>query len=74
MSWEPVLNGEQDTDNLGRQLSRHIPCAVRVAPYSNHDKPIFECQHHLTFPIFVVKGAVLSGDWSMITESHKVVA
>ena len=66
----PIPNGEQEVDQLGIALSRHIPCPVRLSPYSNHAKPVFECQCLKTFPLFAVKGAVKSGDWSFITAKH----
>lgn len=63
-------NGDSDIDNLGKALSTHIGCAVRLAPYSNHSKPIFECRHGIPFPIFAVSSAVINQEWGDIIERH----
>jgi hypothetical protein len=74
MSWEPITNGEMEIDKLGKKLSKALGCPIRLAPYSNHAKPIFECMHHRTFPLFALRGAVSSGDWSHVLESHREVS
>jgi hypothetical protein len=61
----------RETDNLGKELSTHLSCAVRLAPYSNNAKPIFECKHNIPFAMFVVKGAVSTGNWSEIIKRHQ---
>ena len=69
MSWQPV-NPDREIDLLGRELSLRVPCNFRIAPYSNHAKPIFECSHFASFPVFAIKGALNSGDWSMSVARH----
>jgi hypothetical protein len=74
MSWEHSPLNDGELESAGEELSKHIPgCQFRLAPYSNNTKPIFECYHSLTFPLFAVKGAIATGDWEMIIQRHKEV-
>jgi hypothetical protein len=68
--WEQQPNGEREIDNLGLALSAHIPCPVRLAPYSNHSKSIFECACHKTFLLYSIREAVQTGDWGTIIAHH----
>ena len=38
---------------LGKKLNLAIGCPVRFPAY---DKNVFECKHHVPFPLFVVAG------------------
>lgn len=67
--WNPTMQqGESyEVDQLGRELSKQLHCTVR---YGNFNKPMFECWHHVTFAAFVVRGAIMSGNWSDIIKKH----
>jgi hypothetical protein len=67
--WQPQET-RNEYDILGEELSRWIECPVRYAPYSNYDKPMFECYCGKPFPIFAVKGAMESGNWDLILQRH----
>lgn len=72
MSWNSTaFNGDQEINRLGMVLSQHVQCCFRLAPYSGHGKPVFECRHLRVFPVFAIKGAIQSGDWSDIQGNHQ---
>jgi len=52
-----------EVDQLGSKLSVKIGCAVHYPAYGKH---IFECEHGVCFPLFVVA----SEDWEYITHKH----
>ena len=64
----------EEINLLGLELSNHIHCAVR---FPAHEKNLFECHctnldhEGIIFPVFIVKAALESGDWSHIDEMHR---
>jgi hypothetical protein len=70
MPWHPV-EPNNGNDRLAAELSLHIDCVVRFAPYSNYAKPMLECYCGIPFLVVSVKGAMQSGDWSLIEQRHK---
>ena len=60
-----VQNGNfEKVDRLGSQLSLAIGCPVH---YPAYNKPIFECKHGVTFPLFSLEGE----NWEVIVQRHK---
>ena len=60
--------GWEELNLMGVELSKQIRCAVH---YPAFDKPYFECKHGVTFPSYVVHGAIRMNDWSAVIERHK---
>ena len=66
--WKVQNDGDWEMVNkLGGVLSTQIHCPVHYPAYG---KRMFECVHNITFPMYVVQGALNSNDWSKIIESH----
>ena len=71
MNWSQE-DKNHETGDLAALLSSKIGCTIRLAPYSNYSKPVYECTHSVTFPMFAVKGAKEMDDRSHIIERHKL--
>jgi len=70
-SWGYYLQGNEDQQFLnkaGGELSKVIDCAVH---YPAFDKRMFECKCGVLFPVFVVRSALDSGDWSAVLKQHE---
>lgn len=61
---------QSEIDSLGAELNRRLDCGIRYCA-AGYNKPIFECEHNIPFPLFAVKGAKDSGDWTHIIKRHK---
>ena len=62
---------QQDNDEvmkLGSMLSKKISCSVH---YPAFDKHMFECNCHITFPVFIVAGCEESGNWEPVIRIHR---
>ena len=57
----------QEIEELGRALNLKLGCP---AHYPAFGKRLFECKCGVLFPVFTVKAAVDTGDWSMILKQH----
>jgi len=57
-----------EVEKIGAKLSKVIDCPVR---YPAYDKNIFACHCGITFPVFVVKAAYDSDNWSDVLKIHK---
>lgn len=60
----------QEIDTMGSQLSIRLDCPVH---YPAFNKNLFECSCGITIPYFMVKGAIVTGDWSLVERKHKEV-
>lgn len=70
-SWGYYQQGnghQQELDRWGSTLSTKLGCPVHYPAYG---KRLFECRCGVTFPVFVVQGALESGDWSAVLKQHK---
>ena len=65
MSWGAyVQNGNmEEVESLGCELSLALHCAVH---YPAFNKPLFECECGVVFPIYVVK----TRNWNNIINKH----
>lgn len=68
--WKLQNDGDWEMVNrLGSALSLQIDCPVHYPAYG---KRMFECAHNCTFPLYMVQGAIDSGDWSIVSSAHRV--
>ena len=58
----------EELDMLGSELSKVLHCPVH---YPAWNKNMFECKCEITFPVYMVKAAVETKDWSSVIEIHK---
>jgi len=68
-SWGYYMQGvdQEELGEAGAELSRRIHCAVH---YPAFGKRLFECKCGVVFPVFLVEGAILTGDWSSVISHH----
>ena len=59
-----------EVETLGLELSGQVQCTVRFCG-EHWKKPVFECWHGVTWPMFALQGAQESGDWSHIIQRHQ---
>jgi hypothetical protein len=62
-----------EIESLGAELSIRVGCSIRYCA-SIYAKPVFECNHRVSFPLFALQGARSTGDWSDIIKRHKEFA
>lgn len=72
MDWQPIpQQGEWEiVDSLGKDLSAILFCPVRYCE-SHYAKPLYECEHSISFPKFAVQIAQNTGEWHDIIQRHK---
>lgn len=56
--------GWQEVDELGRQLSIEIGCAIHYPAYG---KRLYECRCGVVFPVYLVA----SRDWDKLRTKHR---
>ncbi len=61
---------ESEINKLGLKLNGVINCPIRYSA-ALYNKPVFECNHGVTWALFVLQGARDSGDWSHIKQRHE---
>jgi len=60
---------QSEVHELGAALSLHLPC--KSASWPTYGKNEFNCPCGSIIPLWMVKAAVKSGDWSLVFEAHK---
>lgn len=68
--WGVYMQGSQELqvlENMGSALSVALHCPIHFPSYG---KNMFECKCGVTFPVFLVKAAMETKDWSTVRQIH----
>lgn len=70
-NWGSYLQGGQmweEINQLGIVVSKYLHESVH---YPAYNKPNFECECGAILPVWVVRGAVLTGFWEAVDKLHE---
>ena len=69
--WGSYIQGKGDFEHLnqiGTALNQHLNEAIH---YPAFDKRLFECTCNIVFPVWMIEGAILTNNWSLVDKRHK---
>lgn len=69
MPWYPI-DPQGEINDMGSQLSIEVGCPIHYLAYQ-YGKPVYECKHGITFPLFTVTQATQKNNWIDIHKRHR---